>query len=63
MASHVATAPLARVDYASVVDADTLQPVETLVEDGDSGGRYLAALAVDLGGTRLIDNTTLRVGD
>ena len=62
MESQIATAPLARVQYAEVVDADTLQPVETLAEESPSGGRYLAALAVHFGGTRLIDNTTLRVG-
>ena len=55
--------PLAEVDYAEVVDADRLQPVETLVEGGPSGGRYLAAVAVRFGGTRLIDNLTLHVGD
>jgi len=57
------TAPLARVQYAEIVDADTLQPVETLAQDSTSAGRYLAALAVYFGDTRLIDNTTLRVGE
>ena len=60
---EVEAAPLARVQYAEVVDADALQPVETLGRGGASGGRYLAALAVFFGDTRLIDNTTLRVGD
>ncbi len=60
---EIETAPLARVQYAEVVDAATLQPVETLAEDGTPGGRYLAAVAVFFGGTRLIDNTTLRVGE
>lgn len=55
------TAPLARVQYAEIVDADTLQPVETLVQDGSSEGRYLAAVAVYFGDTRLIDNTLLTV--
>ncbi len=63
MEAQIATAPLARVQYAEVVDADTLQPVETLEEESPSGGRYLAAVAVYLGGTRLIDNTTLLVRD
>ncbi len=62
MEAHLATAPLARVQYAEVVDADTLQPVEALSEDSPSGGRYLAAVAVFFGATRLIDNTTLVVG-
>ncbi|GAB5534630.1 MAG: pantoate--beta-alanine ligase [Rubricoccaceae bacterium] len=57
------TAPLARVQYAEIVDADTLQPIETLAEDSPSAGRYLAAVAVHFGDTRLIDNTTLVVGD
>lgn len=56
-------APLVRVQYAEVVDADTLQPVETLEEGGPSGGRYLAAVAAHVGGTRLIDNATLLVRD
>ena len=60
---EVEAAPLARVQYAQVVDADTLQPAERLGRGGPSGGRYLAALAVFFGETRLIDNTTLRVGD
>ena len=63
MEAQVATAPLARLDYAEVVDADTLEPVETLVSDGPSEGRYLAAIAAFVGATRLIDNTTLTVRD
>ncbi|WP_420454967.1 pantoate--beta-alanine ligase [Rubrivirga sp.] len=63
MEAQVATAPLARVQYVEVVDAETLQPVEALSEGGPSGGRYLAALAVFFGATRLIDNVTLRVGE
>ena len=62
MASQFATVPLARVQYIEIVDADTLQPVDTLSAESPSGGRYLAALAVYFGATRLIDNTTLRVG-
>ena len=50
-----------RLQYAEVVDADTLQPVETLRADGPSDGRYLAAVAAFVGDTRLIDNTTLVV--
>ena len=61
MEAQVATAPLAQIDYAEVVDADALQPVSTLSAQGESGGRYLAALAVRFGGTRLIDNATLVV--
>ena len=60
---HIETAPLARVQYVEVVDAATLQPVETLVQERGSEGRYLAAVAVFFGGTRLIDNATLVVGE
>ena len=62
LAAEVETAPLAQLQYADVVRADTLAPVERLAEDGPSGGRYLAAVAAFVGGTRLIDNTTLVVG-
>jgi len=51
----IATAPLARLDYAEVVDGETLQPVETLA------GPVLLALAVKFGETRLIDNHSLFV--
>ncbi|PAP77948.1 pantoate--beta-alanine ligase [Rubrivirga marina] len=63
MEAQVAAAPLARLQYAEVVDADALQPVDTLSPERPSGGRYLAALAVYFGDTRLIDNTTLMVRD
>jgi len=47
--------PLARVEYAEVVDAETFQPVETL------RGRLVLPLAVRVGGTRLIDNLQIAV--
>ena len=50
---ELATASLARVDYAEIVDAEDLQPVRTLARPA------LAALAVFFGRTRLIDNQTL----
>ena len=53
MADVIASTPGARLDYAKVVDADTLQPMETI------GRPALAALAVYFGTTRLIDNTML----
>jgi pantoate--beta-alanine ligase len=49
------TEPLARVEYAEVVDAETFQPVETL------RGRLVLPLAVRIGGTRLIDNLSLEI--
>ena len=51
----VGAEPLARADYISLVDATTLQPVESLT------GPTLLALAVYIGRTRLIDNTLLEV--
>ena len=42
--------PLARIDYVELVDAGSIEPVE-LAE-----GRVLAAVAVYIGRTRLIDN-------
>lgn len=44
------TEPLARVEYAEVVDAESFQPVEVIQ------GRLVLPLAVRVGGTRLIDN-------
>ena len=46
-------APVARVDYVRVVDAETLKPVET------AGPNAVLLLAVFFGKTRLIDNTRL----
>ena len=53
MKKQIQARPTARIDYVAVVDAETLAPV-TRVE-----GRVLAALAVWIGGTRLIDNVVL----
>jgi pantoate--beta-alanine ligase len=47
--------PLARAEYAEVVEAESFQPVETLQ------GRLVIPLAVRVGGTRLIDNLRLTV--
>jgi pantoate--beta-alanine ligase len=49
----VGEAPLARIDYVEVVDAETLQPVEMVRPNS------LLALAVFFGKTRLIDNIQL----
>jgi pantoate--beta-alanine ligase len=46
-------APLARPDYAELVDGDTLEPVAM------AGERSVAVLAVRVGSTRLIDNMPL----
>ena len=49
----IGEAPLARIDYAELVDAETLQHVETVRPNS------LLALAVVFGKTRLIDNIRL----
>jgi pantoate--beta-alanine ligase len=53
MREVVATADDAQIDYIALADPDTLQPVETVA------GRTLAALAVRIERTRLIDNCLL----
>jgi pantoate--beta-alanine ligase len=49
----IGTSPLARVDYVELVNAETLQPVESV------RANTLLALAVFFGQTRLIDNIRL----
>jgi len=51
--AELAAIPGARVDYARIVDADTLRPLARLDRPA------LAAVAVFLGTTRLIDNVTI----
>lgn len=51
--AELATIPGVRVDYAAVVDDETLQPLARLDRPA------LAAVAVYLGTTRLIDNVTI----
>lgn len=53
MAAEIRRAPDAVIDYAVLVDPQTLRPVETLA------GQTLALLAVRIGNTRLIDNMLL----
>jgi pantoate--beta-alanine ligase len=55
--TSIAQTPGARVDYVSIVDLDTLVPLDHL------RGEVLVALAVYFGGTRLIDNVILQVKD
>jgi pantoate--beta-alanine ligase len=52
---RLASVPGAVVDYAEVVDYDTLQPLDRL------RGQVLIAVAVKFGATRLIDNVLLDV--
>jgi len=49
----ISKAPLARIDYVELVDAETLQPVEMV------GPNSVFMLAVFFGKTRLIDNIRL----
>ncbi|MCI0376587.1 MAG: pantoate--beta-alanine ligase [Gemmataceae bacterium] len=56
-ADLVAGTPGARLDYASIVDWQTLRPLDVL------SGQVLVALAVYFGATRLIDNVLLEVKD
>lgn len=52
--SAIAAEPLARIDYISLNDAETLEPLEHIAERP-----ALLSLAVYLGKTRLIDNMVL----
>jgi pantoate--beta-alanine ligase len=52
--AQIETAPLARIDYVEVVDADNLRPMEHVRANS------LLAVAVFFGQTRLIDNIRLR---
>jgi pantothenate synthetase len=49
----IASAPLARIDYLELVDAETLQPISAV------GPHSLIAVAAFFGQTRLIDNLRL----
>jgi pantoate--beta-alanine ligase len=53
LVERVAATPGAALDYAEIVDADSLHPIEQIT------GPALAALAVKFGATRLIDNIEL----
>lgn len=54
MEAVVGEATSARIDYIALVDDETMEPLETLERPA------LVALAVFVGGVRLIDNTVLR---
>ena len=55
IAKIIATSPLAKIDYISVCDRETLEEVQTFKK----GQKILVALAVYFGTTRLIDNVWL----
>ncbi len=50
MTAKIEEEPLARIDYVEIVDGLTMEPTETMKKDD------LAAIAVYIGKTRLIDN-------
>lgn len=50
MTAHIEAEPLAKIDYVEIVDAQNLEPVSEIQ------GEILAAMAVYIGKTRLIDN-------
>jgi len=49
--------PSIRIEYVSIVNAETLAPIDRIA------GKVLAAVAVKIGTTRLIDNVLLDAGD
>ena len=53
-AGRLAAVPGIVVDYVSIVDAESLQPIEKIEDES-----VLIALAARFGTTRLIDNTIL----
>lgn len=55
IADKIASEPMARIDYVEVVDALTMQAVDTLE------GTVLTAVAVYIGKTRLIDNFMITI--
>ena len=55
VANVLTTEPLVRLEYAEVVAADTLAPLDELT------GEVLVAVAARVGDIRLIDNMTIRV--
>lgn len=52
ISAEIKKEPLSRIDYIEIVDSENLQPVETVNRS------VLAAIAVYIGKTRLIDNFT-----
>jgi pantoate--beta-alanine ligase len=57
MRDVLASEPLARVEYVSVADAETLAELETIQDRA-----AMVSLAVRIGGTRLIDNVIIGSG-
>ena len=55
LSASIAAEPLARLDYAALVAADTFRPVERIA------GEVVVPVAARFGSTRLLDNARLRV--
>lgn len=55
MTDLIKTESLAKIDYVSIVNAETIEPVDTI------SGEILTAVAVYIGKTRLIDNFMITV--
>ncbi len=58
LSESIITEPLAVLDYAAIVDPETLEDEKEIA--AGAGGEVAAALAVWIGNTRLIDNTVVR---
>jgi pantoate--beta-alanine ligase len=56
VSDHIAREPLARIDYVSAANPDTLQPLDRIEE------AVLLAVAVRFGRARLIDNLLIETG-
>lgn len=56
MRGHIESRPLARIDYVSVADTESLAELETITKEA------VALVAVYFGKTRLIDNEVLKAG-
>lgn len=55
MTEKIETEPLAKIDYVNIVNAENIEPIDTI------SGSILAAIAVYIGKTRLIDNFMITV--
>lgn len=57
MTKIVHSEPLARIDYVSIVDTETLEPLKKIEKEA------LIAVAAYIGSTRLIDNVFINIAD
>jgi pantoate--beta-alanine ligase len=52
MRTELESSPVDSIDYAAIVDPDTLEPIETIASE------VVGIIAARVGTTRLIDNAT-----